>query len=166
MRPPLLLPESILEILAQGPPRISAATSGIPDDLLCKQPQPEEWSILDVLVHLRASADVRGDQRIEAMLTGNEPTIRTISPRHWSVTSEYAEQPFSQSLDAFTSQRESLLQRLRSLDPEDWHRGATLTGLGNRRYETVHSEADALTRHEAGHITQIERQATLLESGR
>ena len=158
--------ESIIEILAQGPPKIDAATRNLTDEMLMQRPEPDEWSVAELLTHLRASADVRGDQRIEGMITGDEPTIRTISPRHWSVSSEYAEQPCWESLAAFTAQREQLLQRLRSLELADWQRGAALTGLGNRRHETVHSEADILARHELAHITQIEQQAARLESSR
>jgi hypothetical protein len=158
--------EAILEILVQGPPWIAGATRGIADEILIQRPEPEEWSVVELLAHLRASADVRGDQRIEQMLAEDEPTIRTMSPRSWPLISSYVELPFSESLAAFTAQRERLLRRLRSLNPDAWQRGATLTGLGTRRYETVHSEAEALARHEESHVMQIEQRAALLRVGR
>lgn len=164
MRSPPLSPESILDLLAQGPQRIVDATRDISDELLFQRPEPGEWSIVELLTHLRASADVRGDRRIGRMLDEDEPTIRTLSPRHRSVTEGYLELSFSASLSAYAAQRERLLQRLRSLDPDDWQRGATLTGLGDRRHETVQSEADSLANHEASHIPQIERCAALLRT--
>lgn len=156
MRAKLYSAESILEALGQGPARIEVATDGIAGELLIERLAPGEWSAVEILAHLRASADVRGDQRIAGMLADREPIIRTVSPRNWPPTETYVALPFGESLASFADQRSALLRRLRALSAAEWQRGATLTGLGNRRYETVQSEADALARHEASHLAQIE----------
>lgn len=161
----LLPTASILELLAQGPSSIADATRGIADEELDQPPKPGDWSPVELLAHLRASADVRGDQRIGCMLAEDEPTIHTRSPRGWPLISTYIALPFSGSLAAFTAQRERLLERLHALDPEEWQCGAIWTGPGNRRRETVHSEADVLARHEASHLAQMEQMTALLRPG-
>jgi hypothetical protein len=158
----LLAIDLILDLLAQTPAAIQDTTRGLREDDLSRRPEPDEWSIVEVLAHLRASADVRGDQRIQRMLADDEPTMRTVSPRRWPATPRYAAQRFDESLMAYAEQRARLLRRLESLSPEEWERGAMLTGLRMRRHETVHSEADALTRHEVRHLTQIKRGVALL----
>jgi hypothetical protein len=75
--------ESILEHLASIPSAIREATSALADGDLDRQLEPGEWSVNEILAHLRASATVRGEQRIGRMLTEDEPTIRTISPRRF-----------------------------------------------------------------------------------
>lgn len=156
--------DSIFSLLARIPAAFVETTSVLSDSDLRRRAAPDEWSLAEILAHLRVSADVRGDQRIERMLVDVEPTIRTISPRAGPALSAYAESPFWDSFAAFSEQRTRLLARLRALGPEEWSRGAFLTGIRPARYGTVHSEADALVRHEVRHLSQIKRTTELLRS--
>jgi hypothetical protein len=149
--------ESILEHLASIPSAIREATSALADGDLDRQLEPGEWSVNEILAHLRASATVRGEQRIGRMLTEDEPTIRTISPRRFPGTAEFLGMPFDDSFAAYVAQRDALLDRLRQLRSGDWQRGAVLTGLHTVRRETVQNEASALAQHEAVHLEQIRR---------
>lgn len=165
MAPKLMSAEQIVELLSLSPNRIATAIEGVSDDLLASHPEPEEWSPLQVLIHLRACADVWGDVRIVRMLNESEPTIRAINPMTWLPQTDYRSLPFRASLDAFTTQRLSLLERLTAIEPEAWERGATFTGGGKPRRYTVWTEADALARHERAHIKhikQIDRRCQLL----
>lgn len=164
MQTPVFSPESLLQALTEGPIRISRATSGLSEEQLSHHPEPGEWSIAEILAHLRVSADVRGDQRIGEMLDQDEPAIRTVSPARASLKAPYLDLPFADSLAAFTVQRQRLLERLSALDLDGWQRGASLTGLGDRRRETVQSEATMLADHEGAHLVEIERCATLIRA--
>jgi hypothetical protein len=166
MSPKVQSTGEILEILAEGPARIEAATRGLSDDALCLHPEPDEWSVVEILTHLRACADVWGSQRIWRMLEDDEPSIRAVNPRTWVQETNYSELPFSVSIDAFAKQRQRLLRRLETLDVLGWARGATFTGFGKPRRYTVLGEAEALARHERSHIRQLERRVSLLRSGR
>ncbi|MCO5222888.1 MAG: DinB family protein [Thermomicrobiales bacterium] len=158
----LMPTDQIVDVLSHSPQRIATAIDGIADDLLASHPEPEEWSPLQVLIHLRACADVWGDSRIVRMLDEDEPTIRAVNPMTWLAETEYRTVPFRSSLSAFTAQRQSLLRRLVALQPGDWERGATFTGGGKPRRYTVWTEADALARHERAHLKQIDRRCELL----
>lgn len=158
----LLSTGPILDILARTPTALYEATSGLREADLRRRPEPDDWSLSEILAHLRASADIRGDQRIDRMLGETEPTFQTVSPRSAVAAAEYAAEPFSESLISFTSQRMRLLRQLRSLEPAEWQRGATLAGLRAPRYETVQSEADALVRHEVRHLLQVRRLSAFL----
>jgi hypothetical protein len=132
---------------------------------VASRPEPEEWSPLEILAHLRACAAVWGDQRIGRMLDEDEPTIWSVNPRRWIRSTDYPEIPFCDSFEAFRVQRSNLLTRLESISPADWERGATFTGAGFPRRYTVRSEADAIARHEQAHIRQIEKRCALLRQG-
>ena len=151
--------EQVLTLLAQTPPRIAALTDGLASAQLQARSTPEEWSANDVLAHLRACADVWGDC-IATIIREDRPTLRAVNPRTWIRRTDYPEQEFRPSLQAFTAQRAKLLALLEPLAPEDWARAATVTGAGAVLERTVLSYADWLAHHERPHLKQIARIAS------
>jgi hypothetical protein len=119
-------------------------------------PAPGEWSVNEVLAYLRACADMWGNS-IAAIIDHDHPTLRAINPRTWINKTDYREQPFQRSLDAFTAQRADLLAVLEPLAPEGWARSATVTGAGKPLERTVRFYAQWLAEHERPHLKQIER---------
>ncbi len=128
-------------------------------------PKAGEWSVNEVLAHMRACADMWGSA-IAAMLASQHPTIRAINPRAWIKRTDYPAQEFFSSLQAFTAQRADLLAVLEPLPAAEWQRGATVTGAGKPLKLTVHSYANRLALHERPHLKQIERIAQLLRDQR
>ncbi len=147
--------EQVLTMLAAAPPRIAAATAGRDPAQLQGRPAAEEWSANEVLAHLRACADMWGNC-IMAMITEDRPALRAINPRTWIEKTDYLEQAFQPSLEAFTTQRAALLAVLEPLPPEGWARAATVTGAGKALERTVHFYAQWLATHERPHLKQIE----------
>jgi len=148
--------EQVLTILTETPPRIAALTAGIAPAQLHAAPNHDEWSVNDVLAHLRACADVWGDC-IVAIIAQDTPTLRAVNPRTWIKKTDYLEQEFQPSLHAFATQRADLLAVLEPLPPEGWSRAATVTGAGRVLERTVLSYAEWLARHERPHVKQVER---------
>ena len=151
-----LTTEQILTMLAATPPRIAALTAGLGPAQLHTSPNHDEWSARDVLAHLRACADMWGSC-IVAMLAEDRPTIKAVNPTTWIKKTDYLEQDFQPSLQAFTTQRAELLAVLEPLPPEGWSRAATVTGAGRVLERTVLFYAEWLARHERPHVKQIER---------
>jgi len=150
-------PDRILPLLAQAPQQIEAATSMQSDNWLAERSASDEWSPNEILAHLRECQDVWGDVRVIRMLQEEVPTIRAVNPNTWLKETDYDQISFSASLAAFTQQRARFVQRLRDVSLEAWNRAGTFTGGGKPRVYTVHTEADALARHERSHIKQIQR---------
>ena len=148
--------EQVLTMLAATPARLADLTEGLPAAQLLAPPEPGEWSARDVLAHLRACADVWGNC-IMAMLAEDTPTLRAVDPRTWIKKTDYLEQEFQPSLQAFATQRADLLAVLEPLTPEFWSRAATVTGAGTPLVRTVHTYAQWMARHERPHIKQIGR---------
>jgi hypothetical protein len=154
--------EKVLKSLSAAPHRLRSLSKGLNKTQLHRRSDDEPWSSNDILAHLRACADVWG-KGIRAMLSQEHPTMRDVSPRTWIKKTNYPEQDFHTSLEAFTKQRNELLQTLKALKINDWLRGATFTATTEGREHTVFSFARRMARHEDEHCIQIE--ALLKEIG-
>lgn len=159
----LLTIEQVLAVLAESPGRIAMPATGMLPSQLHAVPSPDKWSANDVLAHLRACADVWGDC-IETIIAQDEPTIRAVNPRTWIKRTDYPEQEFLPSLQAFTAQRTDLLALLGALTPEAWSRTATVTGTGKPLQRTVFFYAQWLATHERPHLKQIKRIANRMRA--
>lgn len=130
--------EQILTILAATPVRLADLTEGLSPAQLLASPEPGEWSARDVLAHLRACADMWGKYIVE-ILSEDRPTIKAVNPTTWIKQTDYREQEFKPSLQAFTTQRAGLLAVLKPLASEAWSRTATVTGAGKPRERSVYT---------------------------
>jgi len=150
--------EQMLAMLADTPSRIAGLTTGLAPAQLRTPPDPDQWSANDVLAHLRSCADVWGNY-IAVILAQDAPTYRAVNPTTWIKSTDYPEQEFRPSLQAFAAQRTDLLAVLEQLSPEDWSRTATVTGSGKPRVRTLYTYGQWLANHERSHMKQIERIA-------
>lgn len=156
--------DQILTILKETPPRLAKLTSGLAPAQLHAAPNSGEWSVNEVLAHLRACDDVWGSYYIMTSLAQDKPTIKARNPRTWIKSTNYLEQNFQSSLRAFAKQRKKLLSVLESLSSKDWARTNTLIGAGKPLQQTLLSHADGLARHERAHLKQVERTLNALLS--
>jgi hypothetical protein len=165
--PPRLMPrqlmgiDQILSILQETPARLSQLTAGEPEVRLRMPPEPGEWSVTEVLAHLRACADVWGDA-IETIVRTDHPTIRAVNPTTWIESTDYRELRFASSLQAFSEQRGRLLDLLGQVPRSGWSRRAVILGAGKRVERSVHSYADRLARHERTHWRQVKKTVDAL----
>src|SRR3954454_7819094 len=101
----------VVHALTDMPRHLKSLTRGLDDARLRHRPSEGVWSASDVLAHLRACADVWGGS-ILAMIERDRPTLRYVSPRTWIRRTNYPEQPFGQSLQAYTVQRDEVVRTL------------------------------------------------------
>jgi hypothetical protein len=74
--------DEIMAILLETPGRITALTKGLTPAQLRATPEPDAWSVNDVLAHLRACHDILG-RNILRILAEDEPTLKGMNPRAW-----------------------------------------------------------------------------------
>ena len=153
--------EQILAMLEAVPSRIAEFAAGLTDAQLHASPAAHEWSINEVLAHLRSCGDVWGNA-IATIIRQDMPTLRAINPRTWIKGTHYLEQKFWPSLQVFTAQRAELLAILRPLTAKSWARSATVIGAGKTLELSVQSYAQRMTKHERPHLKQIEHIADAL----
>ncbi|MGH2491910.1 MAG: DinB family protein [Candidatus Limnocylindria bacterium] len=148
--------EQVLTLLRETPARIAALTTGLTPAQLRTAPSRNEWSVNDVLAHLRACADVRGNP-ILTIIAEDRPTLRAVNPLTWIKKTDYLELEFRPSFRAFAKQRADLLAVLEPLPQKGWARAATVTGAGAVLERTVLFYAQWLARHERPHVKQVGR---------
>jgi DinB superfamily len=148
--------DEILLVLEENPRRIAALTGGLSATRLQRAPVLGEWSVNDVLAHLRSCCDARGEF-MRAMLAEKRPTLRAVNPRTLIKRTNYRELPFDSSFRAFARQRARLLSFLKPLPRRSWSRTAVVTGGGLSRERTVRFYGQWLARHERSHVKQLTR---------
>ena len=146
--------EQILNMLEATPAHLADLTEDLSPAQLMTPPEAGEWSARDVLAHLCACSDMWG-KYIVKILKEDHPTFKAVNPTTWIKKTDYREQEFQNSLQAFTAQRVELLAVLKPLAPEAWSRTAIVTGAGKPRERTVYTYAQWLANHERPHIKQI-----------
>jgi uncharacterized damage-inducible protein DinB len=142
--------------LKEQPEAIAALAAGLPRARLHRPPGSGEWSVNDVLAHLRSCADMWG--KYMAMIIAEDgPTFRAMNPTTWIKSTNYPDLEFAASFRAFARQRADLLALLGPLPKSGWSRSATVTGAGRPRERTVLEYARWLANHERTHVKQIGR---------
>jgi hypothetical protein len=155
--------EQCLALLEATPVRFSELTAELTPVQLRTRPGPDEWSANEVLAHVRACADARGE-RIPVIVNESHPTFRAVNPLSWIEETDYLDLEFAPSLHAFAKQRRRLLVLLKSLPPEGWSRQATVTGAGAPIERSVLTYADWVARHERPHVKQLASIAASLRA--
>jgi hypothetical protein len=155
--------EQILIQLPETPKRIAAFTAGVAPAELRKSSAPGEWSAIEVLAHLRACADVWGNN-IVRIVREDTPAWVAVNPRSWIEQTDYAQLQFTASLRAFTKQRADLMAVLGPLPRKGWSRVALVSGGAPTRECSVLYYAERLARHERAHVKQIGRMVQALQT--
>jgi hypothetical protein len=146
-----------MAILPETPRRLAALTEGLSPTQLRTSPEPDAWSINDVLAHLRACHDVLGGNTLR-ILAEDHPTWKGMNPRAWIKKTDYPEWEFAPAFEAFKRQRADLLAVLEPLPPASWKRTATVTGMIGETYErSARYYADWMAGHERAHWKHVKR---------
>ena len=125
-------------------------TAGLAKSYLNQPLSDGEWSLKEILGHLRSCADV-WSYSVYAMLVEPEPALPRLHPRQWNKIMKYELIDYQASLIAYQQQRLEFLAVLNRLDTRDWERGAEIDG----RRHTVYSQIRRMAKHELNHLDQI-----------
>jgi hypothetical protein len=144
--------DQLLDLLDESAGWLQMALRGCDDNLLRARSGPDEWSALDVLIHLRASDELL-TARIYQLAVRDGVPLADLDERRWAELGRYALQPVDESLRSLATRRRELLTMLRLLPDAIWrHRGQHET----RGALTLTDVVRHLAEHEAGHRAQLE----------
>lgn len=117
--------ENVMTQLKTQGQAIRALISGLSEDDACWKPEPETWSILEVLNHLIDEEIYYFRAHLDHILhTPNQPWPE-IDPIGWVSQHQYNEQDLLESLVRFKSEREQSLYWLSELSTPDWDAAVT-----------------------------------------
>ena len=106
--------------MAESAAAIEALVSGLGNSQTRWRPDPDSWSVLEVVNHLWD--EEREDFRLRIDYTLHQPgeTWPPIDPAGWVTARRYNERDLAESLDGFLSARDDSLAWLRTLHSPDW----------------------------------------------
>lgn len=150
----------VMDILGTSPARLIAVAEGRPDDELHEPLEPGGWSARDILGHLRACQRTWSSYLVR-ILDEDHPRFRYVSPRSTIRQTDFLTLPYRDSVEGFAVDRERLLARVRTLEPADLDRTASVKVSGGRVQEhTAFSYAHRMAEHEREHVEHLERVMT------
>ena len=118
--------EFITNQMANRAGTIHSLTLGISAEQARWKPDPQTWSILEVINHLydEERADFR--VRIDIILHHQAQPWPPINPQGWVTERAYNQRDLAQSIDDFLKERRKSLAWLRGLDAPDWQASVTV----------------------------------------
>lgn len=158
-------PDIFIRALAETATRVSAAADGLPSAALTAAPEPGTWSPNEVLWHIRATADVYGEQ-INRIVSEDEPRWRHVSPRARMKKARYDQLPIGESVAAFVRQRQALVSMLEQLPPAAWQRIAVVR-VDKREWRlSLRELVWGMANHDEVHCARIEATASSVSAGK
>ena len=115
--------EALRETLAHQAELISGLVGDLSEEEVRWKPDPDRWSVLEVVGHLHYEERYDFRVRLDILLHRRGEPCPEIRPMEWVTERRYNERELQPSLDAFLKERAASLKWLDTLDSPDWDAG-------------------------------------------
>jgi hypothetical protein len=139
--------------------KLKKLTRGLTPKQLKWKPEPNKWSIAEILAHL-ADAEIVGSWRMRSLIGADGVTLQPFDQDIWASVFTYAQRDAKHSLEVFRVLRENNLMMLKALPREAWDRHGMHIERGK---ETLAHVVRMFAGHDTNHTLQIERIAVQLK---
>ena len=112
--------ELLKQLLARNAERIGALVRGVSPEQARWKPDPDSWSILEVVNHLYDEEREDFRVRLDIILHHPDQPWPPIDPPGWVTERKYNERDLEGSLSHFLAERRRSLEWLDTLDVPDW----------------------------------------------
>jgi len=136
-------------------------------DGFCRSPQglnwetrlhPDEWSLTEILCHLRDVDQEVNLPRLRKVLAETNPFLPGEDTDRWAEVRQYCFQDGPQALRTFIATRGELVSLLQSLSADDWQRPARHAIFGPTRLQELVSIIAAHDRVHMGQVHELLKQ--------
>lgn len=152
LTPTFRQPRSLIHTLRASPAALANLTAEIPKSHWIDRPFPGEWSLTEILCHLRDADHEVNLPRMKTVLHEFNPFLVGMDTDSWAVERLYNQQDGPTALHDFTHYRMEILHILDHLSPKDWDRPARHAIFGPTRLEELVSIAAG---HDRLHLRQV-----------
>ncbi len=150
--PAFSTPGALLALLRSTPAALTGLLDPIPPSAWRQRPASGDWSVVEVLCHLRDVEREVDQPRLRRILTEDEPFLPAETPDDWASTRRYQDQDGPSALEEFATQRLETLDLLEPLSADQWGRKARHTLFGpTTLQELVSFNAE----HDRLHVRQV-----------
>lgn len=152
MQPEFTSPAAMLAILRSTPAAMDGLLRGLASPAWPLQPFVGEWSLVEIVCHLRDVDQEVNLERVQKVISETNPFIPGKDTDPWAAERGYIHQDGEQAMQQFTAARLKLLDLLESLPAEAWQRPARHAIFG----PTLLAElVNIVAAHDRLHIQQI-----------
>ncbi len=148
--------QGLISILRATPAALDTLSRMLSEADWQQRPAQAEWSVTEILCHLRDVDQEVNLPRLQEVLRGDNPFLAGINSDPWASERKYCQQDGILALREFTAVRMNLLQLLSSLTPEQWQLPARHAIFGPT---TLRELVSFMTTHDRSHIQQIRQAA-------
>ncbi len=134
------------------PAALKGLLSDLPASTWTESPHPEEWSIVEVVSHLRDVEREVNLPRIQTFLYEENPFITADDTDMWVSERGYAKENGEDALRGFVNARLETLEALKELSDEDWQRAGRHAIFGP---VTLQEQLGFVVEHDRVHLRQI-----------
>jgi len=144
--------ESILSIFSATPASLQGLLCGIDDFKWTERPENDEWSLTELICHLRDIEREVHKMQIKIFESKIDPFIPRPDTSVWASQRDYLHEDGHAALHAFIDARRETLDMLEGLSEEDWRRKARHAIFGPTNFMEIISFA---ARHDGLHLQQV-----------
>ena len=153
-------PVAMEAILRSTPAALAGLTAGLPEADWTLRPDPKEWSLAEILCHLRDVEEEVHLPRLRKLIEEPNPFLPGMDTDPWAEERLYICQNGPEALQAFIDCRMELLALIESLSPEDWWKPARHAIFGPTHLSelvNIHAGHDQLHVRQAGQVLETIR---------
>jgi hypothetical protein len=147
-----------LEVQRATAGKLKKLIHGLAPKQLKWKPEPEKWSISEIVAHL-TDAEIVASWRMRLIIGANRTTIQPFDQDVWASAFRYNDSDARQSLEVFRVLRENNLTMLKKLPPATWDNYGMHLERGK---ESIAHLTRMFAGHDTNHLLQIERIAAIL----
>jgi FMN phosphatase YigB (HAD superfamily) len=125
-----------------------------------RRPAPGEWSLTEILCHLRDVEIEVHQPRLQEIIAKDRPFLPAADPDQWAAKRNYQSQSHTDALVAFVQARKSTLSQLEDLASEAWSREARHALLGMLTLEEI---IGVVADHDTLHLAQLRSNLQALD---
>jgi FMN phosphatase YigB (HAD superfamily) len=152
LQPTYTLPSAMLAILRATPAALQTIFNQLALDTWTTRPVPDEWSLTEILCHLRDVEKEVNLPRIVKVLEENNPFLPGKDTDPWAVERQYIHQDGRLALLRFINDRKELLSRLDQMSDLSWGRQARHAIFGPTSLKEL---VNIIASHDRLHFHQI-----------
>jgi uncharacterized damage-inducible protein DinB len=135
--------------------KLKRAIGGLSEKQLRWKPEPQRWSIVEILAHL-SDAEIVCSWRMRVAIGANGTPIQPFDQDVWASVFQYHKRDAEGSLELFSVLREHNLTMLKNLPPQSWDNYGMHEERGK---ETIAHIVRMFAGHDTNHLLQVERLA-------
>jgi uncharacterized damage-inducible protein DinB len=142
-----------LSVQRATPKKLAALAKRMDKKKITRRPEPEKWSVAEILAHL-ADAELVIGWRLRSVLGASGNPIQAYDQDLWANTFKYARRDPKASLETFRVLRESNLALLKTVPKNLWENYGMHQERGK---ETVAHIVHMVAGHDLNHLGQLEQ---------